>query len=38
MHGDRFVGTRLILKKEGRAIMDKTVKKLGLSGIVSVSR
>jgi hypothetical protein len=39
VHGaDRFVSTQLVLKKDGRALLDQVARKLGLSGVVLVDR
>jgi hypothetical protein len=39
VHGaDRFVSTQVVLKKEGRALLDKLARKVGLSGITLVDR
>jgi hypothetical protein len=39
VHGaERFVSTQVILKKEGRAILDKVARKFGLPGITLVER
>jgi len=39
VHGaDRFVSTQLVLKKDGRALLDRVARKLGLPGLVLVDR
>ncbi|HEX8522596.1 MAG TPA: hypothetical protein VF669_10100 [Tepidisphaeraceae bacterium] len=39
VHGaERFVSTQVVLKKEGRALLDKLARKVGLPGITLVDR
>lgn len=39
VHGaDRFVSTHVVLKKDGRALLDRVARKVGLSGITLVDR
>lgn len=39
VHGaERFVSTQVVLKKEGRAILDKLARKVGLPGVTLVDR
>jgi hypothetical protein len=35
---DRFVSMQLVLKKEGRAILEKLARKVGLPGITLIER